>query len=110
MAVDPSVTDTFDAENVNPFASLSSSVAVTLPVTLPYPPPLAVWEMAAVPSSPSSSSFASSVTVWSVSQLSVVNVSEAPVFTLMSESWVPVVLRATVTVTSAVGLVASFIL
>ena len=107
VAVEPSVTLTFDAEKVKPLVSLSSSVAVTVPVTLPYPPPLAVWEMAAVPSSPSSSSFASRVTVWAVSQLSVVNVSEPPVLTLRSESCVPVVLRATVTVTLADGLVAS---
>ena len=66
--------------------------------------------MSAVPSSPSSSSLASKVTVWSVSQLSVVNVSEPPVFTLRSASCVPVVLRATVTVTLAVGLVASLTL
>ena len=63
--------------------------------------------MSAAPSSPSSSSFASSVTVWFVFQLSVVNVSVPPVFTLRSVSCVPVVLRATVTVTSADGFVAS---
>ena len=63
--------------------------------------------MPAVPASPSSSSFASKVTVWFVFQLSVVNVSVPPVLTLRSESCVPVVLRAAVTVTSAVGFVAS---
>ena len=63
--------------------------------------------MSAVPASPSASSLASSVTVWFVFQLSVVKVSEPPVLTLISESWVPVVLRAAVTVTLAVGLVAS---
>ena len=63
--------------------------------------------MSAAPSSPSSSSLASRVTVWFVFQLSVVNVSVPPVFTLMSASCVPAVLRAAVTVTSAVGLVAS---
>ena len=110
MLVEPSVTETFDAENVKPLVSLSDSVAVTLPVMLPYPPPLAEWAMSAVPLSPSSSSLASRVTVWSVSQLSVVKVSEPPVLTLRSASWVPVVLRATVTVTLAVGLVASFTL
>ena len=101
VAVEPSVTDTLDAEKVKPFASLSDSVAVTVPVTLPYPPPLAVWEMSAVPASPSSSSFASSVTVWAVLQLPVVKVREPPVLTLRSASCVPVVLRATVTVTLA---------
>ena len=63
--------------------------------------------MSAAPLSPSSSSLASKVTVWFVFQLSVVNVSVPPVFTLRSESWVPVVLLAAVTVTSAVGLVVS---
>ena len=50
------------------------------------------------------------MTVWSELQFEVVKVSEEPVLTLMSESWVPVVLRATVTVTLALGLVVSLIL
>ena len=53
---------------------------------------------------------ASRVTVWSELQFEVVKVSEPPVLTLMSESWVPVVLRATVTVTSSLGLVVSLTL
>ena len=64
--------------------------------------------MTAVPLSASSSSAASNVTVWLVFQFVVVKVSEAPVFTLRSVSWVPLVLRATVTLTLAEGLVASF--
>ena len=71
---------------------------------------MAVWAKSAVPLSPSSSSSASSVTVWSVFQLDVVKVSEEPVFTLRSSSWVPLVLRATLTLTFAEGLVASFTL
>ena len=63
--------------------------------------------MTAVPLRPSLSSAAWSVTVWAVLQLSVVKVRDEPVLTVMSESWVPVVLRATVTVTLALGCVAS---
>ena len=66
--------------------------------------------MSAVPASPSSSSAAWSVTVWSVFQFDVVKVSEEPVLTLRFASWIPVVLRATVTVTSLEGLVASLTL
>ena len=59
-------------------------------------------------SSPSLSSAACSVTVWYWYQFEVVNVSELPVLTLRSLSCVPVVERATETVTLAEGLVASF--
>ena len=71
---------------------------------------MALWTKSAVPASPSSSSAASSFTVWSVLQLVEVKVSEAPVFTLRLASWVPVVERATLTVTSPAGWVFSFTL
>ena len=90
--------------------SLSLSVAVSSAVTEPYPPPEAVCSMTAVPLSPSWSSAAWRVTVWSESQFEVVKVRDDPVLTLMSESWLPVVLRATVTVTSALGFVVSLTL
>ena len=66
--------------------------------------------MTAVPLSPSWSWAASRVTVWSVSQLEVEKVRVPPVLTLMSESCSLPVLRATVTVTSSEGLVASLTL
>ena len=66
--------------------------------------------MVAVPFSPSLSCAASRVTVWSVLQFVVVKVSESPVLTLMSASWSLPLLRATLTVTSALGLVASLTL
>ena len=69
-----------------------------------------MWLKSAVPLSPSSSSAAWSVTVWSVSQFDVVKVSEPPVLTDRLASCVPVVERATVTVTLAEGWVASFTL
>ena len=69
-----------------------------------------MWAKSAVPLSPSSSWAASRVTVWSVFQFDVVKVSEEPVFTLRLASWVPVVERATLTVTSLEGWVASFTL
>ena len=50
------------------------------------------------------------MTVWSVFQFDVVKVSELPVFTERFASWLPLDLRATVTVTSADGCVASFTL
>ena len=67
-----------------------------------------MWLKSAVPLSPSLSSAAWSVTVWLVFQFEVVKVSEPPVFTLRFASWLPEVLRATVTVTLAEGLVFSF--
>ena len=67
-----------------------------------------MWAKSAVPLSPSSSAAAWSVTVWPVFQLEVVKVSEPPVFTLRFASCVPLVLRATLTVTSSEGWVASF--
>ena len=63
-----------------------------------------------MPSAWSSSSRASSVTVWSVFQFEVVKVRGVLLFTLRSWSWVPVVLRATLTVTLAEGFVVSFTL
>ena len=69
-----------------------------------------MWLKSAVPLSPSSSSAAWSVTVWSVSQFDDVKVSEPPVFTLRFASCVPVLERATLTVTSLEGLVFSLTL
>ena len=67
-----------------------------------------MWTKTAVPLRPSLSSAAWRVTVCAVSQLSVVKVRDEPVLTLMSLSWVPLVFLATVTVTPALGCVASF--
>ena len=69
-----------------------------------------MWLKSAVPLSPSSSSAAWRVTVWSVFQFEVVKVSELPVLTLRFASWVPEVERATLTVTLAEGLVLSLTL
>ena len=69
-----------------------------------------MWAKSAAPASASASSAAWSVTVWSVFQFDDVNVSEAPVFTLRLVSCTPVVDRATLTVTSLEGRVASFTL
>ena len=66
-----------------------------------------MWTITAVPSRPSLSSAAWRVTVCAVSQLSVVKVRLPPVLTLMSESSLLPVLRATVTVTLALGSVFS---
>ena len=109
--MEPSVTVTPEGDDrVKPLVSLSDSVAVSSALTEPYPPPDAECLMTAVPLSPSWSSAAWRVTVWSELQFEVVKVRDDPVLTLMSESWLPVVLRATVTVTLALGLVASFTL
>ena len=66
--------------------------------------------MTAVPLSPSSSWAAWRVTVWSEFQFEVVKVRDEPVLTERSESCSLPDLRATVTVTLALGLVASLIL
>ena len=57
-----SVTLTLEGEKTKPWSS-SISVAVTVPVMLLYPPPLAVWLMVREPLSLSVSSRAASVTV-----------------------------------------------
>ena len=64
----------------------------------------------AVPFSPSWSWAAWRVTVWSEFQLLVVKVSDDPVLTDRFVSWLLPLLRATVTVTLALGLVASLTL
>ena len=58
----PSSTLRLETERMTPCSS-STSLAVTEPVTLLYPPPLAVWLMVREPTLLSASSRAASVTV-----------------------------------------------